>query len=306
MYRNRFNLADCRLLSEEVPHAHIPLRGGPFAQSWRPYMKSVFKKGYMYAVSCKPEALVYVAESKTLPGAEVRLHEGEASGRKLVVVFYRLDDRGLAHRVDAEDLDVKHVLLTLAELLQALEYALPVDPERTAATGELMLEAAYQVLEVTRFTCIVAPAVGPHVYELDDGVNAEEAYSQDLLPVDKKRTKMVLARFLERRGNLAADETLPVAWALDHAQLLARVAPLLPVLAAAVAGPPAGPGGGGLAAGPLAAPLAAAAGPLAGPLAAPGRRGRGKGKGKGKAGPPPPPAGPLRARGRGRGKGGRA
>ena len=173
-----------------------------------------------------------------------------------------------------------------------------------------MLEAAYQVLEVARFTCVVAPAVGPHVYELDDGVNAEEAYSQDLLPVDKKRTKMVLARFLERRGNLAADETLPVAWALDHAQLLARVAPLLPVLAAAVAGPPvvppAGPGGGGLAAGPLAAPLAAAAGPLAGPLAAPGRRGRGKGKGKGKAGPPPPPAGPLRARGRGRGKGGRA
>ena len=98
-------------------------------------MKSVFKKGYMYKVSCKPEVLVYVAESKTLAGAEVRMHEGEASGRKLVVVFYALDDRGLAHRVDSEDLHVKHVLLTLAELLQTLDYVLPVDPERTAATG---------------------------------------------------------------------------------------------------------------------------------------------------------------------------
>ena len=113
-------------------------------------MNSVFKKGYMYKVSCKPEVLVYVAESKTLAGAEVRMHEGEASGRKLVVVFYTLDDRGLAHRVDSEDLHVKHVLLALAELLQALDYVLPVDPERTAATGELMLEAAYQVLEVCR------------------------------------------------------------------------------------------------------------------------------------------------------------
>ena len=88
-----------------------------------------------------------------------------------------------------------------------------------------------------------------HVYELGDEANAEEAYSQDLLPVDKSRTKMVLARLLHRRDELAGDETVQDAWALSHAQLLARAAPLLPAPVAAPPAappvvPPAGPGGG--------------------------------------------------------------
>jgi hypothetical protein len=91
LYRNRFNLAaaDRNLVADDVaaPAAPVPV-GGPFALAWRNYMKSVFKKGFMYRLSCKPSVVLYIAENKTLAGKEDRTYEGEALGRKLAVVFF--------------------------------------------------------------------------------------------------------------------------------------------------------------------------------------------------------------------------
>ena len=48
----------------------------------------MFKKGFMYKVSCKPATTLYVAENKTLSGKEDRVYEGEALGRKMAIVFF--------------------------------------------------------------------------------------------------------------------------------------------------------------------------------------------------------------------------
>ena len=53
-------------------------------------MKSVFQKGFMYRVSCNPSVVLYVAENKTLAGKEDRAYEGEAMGRKMVLVFSKM------------------------------------------------------------------------------------------------------------------------------------------------------------------------------------------------------------------------
>ena len=42
-------------------------------------MKSVFRKGFMYKLSCKPSVVLYIAESKTLAGKEDRVHEGRVN-----------------------------------------------------------------------------------------------------------------------------------------------------------------------------------------------------------------------------------
>ena len=280
LYRERFNLADARLLADEAPPA-APLGplGGPFAAAWRNYMKSVFQKGYMYTISYKPEVLVYVVENKILAGAEVRGHAGEALGRKLVVTFYKRDERDLAVRALVDDEgNVKQDPLSLAELLQTLGYLLPPDPERTAAAAELFLESLYQDLEVLRFKCFVEPDAGLHVYSLDNEILAEEAFTFEAPP--DQRTKMALARLLQKRGAFAAGETLPLVWALSHANLLARAAPHLPA-------PPAPAPAAAAAAPPGAPPAGPPGAPLVGPPAA---RGRGRG-------------GRAAAKGRGRGRG---
>ena len=92
MFQDRFNLAsaDRNLLVEEVPAGPAPHAfGGPFVGAWRNYIKTVFKKGFMYKLSCRPSAHFYVAENKTLAGKEDRAYDGEALGRKLAVVFFR-------------------------------------------------------------------------------------------------------------------------------------------------------------------------------------------------------------------------
>ena len=106
-------------------------------------MKAIFKKGFMYRVSCSPESLIYISESKTLAGKEVRGREDEAMGRPLVLTFFKRDARGLAHRVDNGTSVLKLKTLTLAVLLQTLGHVLPLDPDRTSATAELLLEAHY-------------------------------------------------------------------------------------------------------------------------------------------------------------------
>ena len=266
LYRERFNLADARLLADEVPPVPpLGALGGPCAAAWRNYMKSTFKPGYLYTISYKPEVLVYVVSNKTLAGAEVRGREGEALGRHLVVTFYKCDERGFAVRaLVKDDGNVEQDPLSLAELLQTLGYMLPPDPDRTAATAELLLEAVYQDLEVMRFKPVVQPEAGLHVYALAEETLAEDAFMLEAPP--DQRTKMTLARLLQRQGAYAAGETLPLVWALSHANLLARAAPHLPA-------PP--------------APAAAAAAPPGAPP----------------AGPPGAPAGPAKGRGRGRGRG---
>ena len=73
-------------------------------------------------------------------------------------------------------------LLSLAELLQTIGgIELPADPERTAATTELLLESHYQHLGLLRFTCtleVAAPEV--HVFSLEEQGNAEAAYALEL------------------------------------------------------------------------------------------------------------------------------
>ena len=51
-------------------------------------MKSMFRPGFMYKLSCRPSVMIYVAENKTLAGKEDRTYEGEAVGRKLAFVFF--------------------------------------------------------------------------------------------------------------------------------------------------------------------------------------------------------------------------
>ena len=135
---------------------------------------------------------------------------------------------------------------------------MPPDPERTAATAELLLEAQYENLDIARFECVLEEqAEEVHVYKLDDEVNAEAALALELSPAS--RTKMLYARLLQRNAALLAGETLDRAWSCALAQLQNRAAPFLP-------------------APPPAAPPAAAAAPAAGR----GARGRGRGRGRGR------------------------
>ena len=40
-------------------------------------MKSVFQKGLMYRISCRPSVILYIAENKTLARKEDRTYEGD-------------------------------------------------------------------------------------------------------------------------------------------------------------------------------------------------------------------------------------
>ena len=245
LYRDRFNLAaaDKDLVADGPagPAAPAPI-GGPFAVAWRNYMKSVFQKGFMYRLSCKPSVVLYIAENKTLSGKEDRMYQGEALGRKMAVVFFEDAEGGLVRRVNREGLAMEQQLLSLAELLQTIGgVELPADPERTAATTELLLESHYQHLELLRFTCtleVAAPEV--HVFSLEEQVNAEAAYALELPP--DQRTKMVLARSLQQNHELNPEETLQGAWSLGLAELRLRGAHLFPAAPAPPA--PAGRGRG--------------------------------------------------------------
>ena len=270
--------------------------GGAFTVSWRNYIRSVFQKGFMYRLSCKPSVILYVAENKTLAGKEDRKYGGEALGRKMAIVFFEdLIGSDLVRRVDRETSGMKQVLLSVAELLQTVGgVAVPADPGSPASQTEILLERLYEGLRVQRFSGITEPgAHEPHVFQLDGEVGAEQALAQET-PV-ANHTKMLLARALQRNNEFAPDETLQSAWGESLASLKARAAPLF--------APPAVP---------EPEPLGLEAPP------GPAGRGRGRGKGgEGGAGPAPAPAGrgggrgragpaakaPARGRARGRGRG---
>ena len=182
----------------------------------------------MYRVSLKPSVVLYVAENKTLAGKEDRAYEDEALGRKLALVFFEDCDGGLVRRVDRGTLGMQQQLLTLAEILQTIGGVhLPPDAERTAAETELLLESHYQNLELLRFRCTHEHAApGVHMYTLHDEAHAETAYCMSLKA--DQRTKMVLARALQRNEALAEGETLQKAWGESLATLRGRTAHLFP------------------------------------------------------------------------------
>jgi hypothetical protein len=217
-----------RLLHEagNAPPLHVPT--GPFVGAWRNYIKTLFVRGLWYKVL---NTLFYINENKTLAGKEEKNNEGEAFGRKLALTFFEDAPRGLVQRVDKERLVMNVQLLTPAEVLSACGIVLPLDPGRTAGDTELLLEANYEDLYIERFIGTVDVVTDDvHIYSLGDPVNAEVAYA---VACPAPRTKMVLARALQRSEAFDQDETLQSVWALPHARLEARAVPHLPPLPAA-------------------------------------------------------------------------
>ena len=140
-------------------------------------MRTVLKKGFMYKFTSRPTAIFYIAENKILAGKEDRTYNGEAMGRKLAIVFFEEQEGGLVRPVNQEILRMHQELMSMAELMQTIGVIkLPPDPERTAATTELLLEAHLQDLEILRFSCVVEPAAPQvHTYSLGPEVLAESA-----------------------------------------------------------------------------------------------------------------------------------
>ena len=232
VFRQRFGLSAAQedLLNELVPEPEAPAAppAPAFVAAWRNYVRSVFRPGWMYRIRSCPRQLLYVMENKTLAGKEGRGQEGEAQGRKLAVVFFEPLHGDLVRRVHRDTSGMHVVLMTVAELLQTLApQAVPQDPDRTAAEAEMLLEAEYQRLEILQYKCSIEPEGGEeHVYQLTDEVHAEVALF--LAVPAEKRTKMELARLLQRREDLAPGESLQAAWSLNLLTLQHRAAPHLP------------------------------------------------------------------------------
>ena len=130
--------------------------------------------------------------------------------------------------VNQETMGMHQELMTMAELLQTIGVIdLPPDPERTAATTELLLEAHLQDLEILRFSCAVEPAAPKvHMYSLGPEDHAEAAFALES-PADH-RTKMMLARALLRHERLLPEESLQTAWSLSLTVLTDRSRDLFP------------------------------------------------------------------------------
>jgi hypothetical protein len=229
LYRARMGLSSDqhKLLHEPGNAPQVQMPTGPFAGAWRNYIKSLFVRGFWYKLSSSSSEVFYVSENKTLAGQEERHNAGEASGRKLALTFFEDAGRSQVRRVNREGLVLNVQLLTPAEVLMVcgIGIALPLDPERTAADTELLLLSQYEDLDIERLEGTVdAVTDDVHIYNLGDPVNAEVAYAGPT-----PRTKMVLARALQRSGAFDQGETLQSVWALSHARLETRAAPHLPV-----------------------------------------------------------------------------
>ena len=83
-----------------------------------------------------------------------------------------------------------------AELLQTVGgIEVPLDPGRTAAQSEVIVESFFQEVEILRMACAVEPAApGARIYSLGLGMNAEAAFAIEASPYH--RATMVLARAL--------------------------------------------------------------------------------------------------------------
>ena len=180
----------------------------------------------MFRLSVNLEVTIYISENKTLAGREDRGYEGEATGRKLVVSFFETLPDGLVRRIIRGGTSLHPQLLTIAEILQSCGFRLPIDPLRSSAAAEILLETQYQELEILRYKPLLEiEAAEVHMYSLHEGIDAEEASALEA-PFEQM-TKMMLARYLQRHGDLQAGETLKAAWAEPLARLQARTGPLL-------------------------------------------------------------------------------
>ena len=128
-------------------------------------------------------------------------------------------------------------LLTLAEVLHTVGLGPPLDPEKGAAEQEILAEAHYDALPLTRYEGEETEGPERYLFLLGEGSNAEDAYLDD---TGRTLTKMTLARCLQRNGALGAGESLNSAWNQTLATLQGRAAAWLPVVA-----PPAARGRGG-------------------------------------------------------------
>ena len=213
-----------------IPDAPATGPAGSFEEAWRAYLRRVFIRGSFYTISSNTKVLVYVAENKVLAGQEARNTQGEATGRKLVVVFYEFnDDNSMIQRVHRDTQGQLQQLLTMAELLQTIGGTDAIDDtSMTAAGKEVSLERLYETLEIVRYHGTVEPnAPDLHMYRLDNEVDAEEALLLSL--PDEQRTKMVLARILQRHGLLQLGETLHSSWKISTlADLRTLAAPAHP------------------------------------------------------------------------------
>ncbi len=216
-----------RLLHEAAPAPLVHVPTGPFVGAWRNYVKTLFVRGFWYKLSCSSSVVFYVSENKTLAGKEDRNTEGEAFGRKLALTFFEDVGRGLVRRVDREGLALQSQLLTPAEVLTVCGVTLPLDSDRTSAETEVLLEAHYEDLTIERFMGAVNAVTDEvHEYSLGEPDDAEVAYA---VACPAPRTKMVLARALQRNRAFDQDETLQSVWAQPLATLQERAAPHLPV-----------------------------------------------------------------------------
>ena len=100
-------------------------------------MRTVFQKGFMYRLSCKPSVILYIAENKVLAGREDRTYEGEALGRKMAIVFFEDMDASLARSVSRETFGMHQVLLSTAEILQTLQACENNSTDRASAGDSL-------------------------------------------------------------------------------------------------------------------------------------------------------------------------
>ena len=259
-------------------------------------MKSIFVRGFWYKFSCSPSVTFYISENKTLAGQEVRNYQGEASSRKLGVTFFEEAGGGLVQRVERANLALAPRLLTVAEILQSCgggHLVHPVHPAQSAAEAELLLEAKCMNLDIWRLsgTC-ESEHRDVHVYSLGNDVLAEAALAGELM--HNQRTKILLARTLQRHNALKEGESLQVAWGLSLATLQDRAKQFLPQA------PPVAPPARVLRDAPPVPPVvppvavAALAPPAEPPVAVAGRGRKGGRGGRGR--------GEARGRGRGRGR----
>ena len=249
-FRERLGLGpdDHHLVAEVEPRAvRAPrvLGAGPFVSAWRNYLKNLLKPTCFYAFEAKPDILFYILENKTLAGREDRSEEGhpEAPGRKVALCFFeRAELPGHVRRAVRGSSALTPSLLTLAEILHTVGLGPPLDPEKGAAEQEILAEAHYDTLPLTRYEGEETEGPERYLFLLGEGSHAEDAYLND---TGRTLTKMTLARCLQRNGALAAGESLNSAWNQTLTRLQARAAAWLPVVAPPAAPPAAGRGGRG-------------------------------------------------------------
>ena len=104
-------------------------------------------------------------------------------------LFFEEGPGGLFRRVNQETLGMHQELLTLAELLQTVGgIEVPLDPSRTVAQTEVLVESFFQDLEILRMVCTLEPAApGVHIYSLGLDLNAEDGFAHKPLQTIEQR-----------------------------------------------------------------------------------------------------------------------